>query len=203
MNLIWTLTFALIASIAACSSAQPQPQDAPEVEESPARGALAASDFEETPEGFQEVEVLQTLATGDGYVVLLQDKAAEYITPIFVGEGSAMAIQLRLERRRYQRPLTHDLLDDMLQRLDARVVKVHIDGLKTGVFVGRIFVVREDEILEFDARSSDAIALAVGNEVPIFIADAVVEEAGILRREMEKQLRPGRGEDSTTTTEPL
>lgn len=191
----------ILAGCASSGTAPPASAEAPLTEASTQeRPDIEA--LQTAPEGFQKAEVLHVMMTGQGYAVLLGDEAGERVTPIFVGETNAMSIHLRLERRRYERPLTHDLLDTMLKRLDARVVKVHIDGLKTGVFVGTVFVATADEVLEFDARSSDAIALAVGNGVPIFIADDVVEEAGISRDELEQQPMP-QTPSEPPPTEPL
>jgi bifunctional DNase/RNase len=185
-----------------CAGSKDQvPPDEPLTQETPDAPDIEA--LQATPDGFQRVQVLQVMMTPHGYAVLLGDESGDRITPIFVGETNAMSIHLRQERRRYERPLTHDLLDNMLERLDARVVKVHIDAIKTGVFVGTVFVATATEVYEFDARSSDAIALAVGNDVPIFIANDVVDQASISRDELEHPATPESLDAPGPTTESL
>lgn len=140
------------------------------------------------PDGFADTEVMNVFSTASGSAVALSaDEGTEKIVPIFISESQAMAIKLRLERRRYSRPLTHDLLDNIVEELDGEVSKVHIDAVKSGVFVGTVFVETGDQTYEFDARSSDAIALAVGNQVPIFVADGVFEEAGVPKQKLENR----------------
>ena len=147
------------------------------------------------PEGFRDAEVVEVLSTVGGHAVLLGQTGGDKLVPIFIGESQAMAIKLRLERRRYSRPLTHDLLDKAVEELGGEVVKVHIGAIKSGVFVGTVFIEGPKKTHELDARSSDAIALAVGNEVPIFVAREVFEKAGLSRekfedRGLERRRRP-------------
>jgi len=148
----------------------------------------------EAPAGFSGVEVMNVFSTAKGSAVALTSGSKDSVVPIFVSQSQAMAIKLRLERRRYTRPLTHDLLDEMVEKLDGDISKVHIDAVKSGVFVGTVFVESRKGTLEFDARSSDAIALAVGNQVPIFVADGVFEEAGVPKEQFEGRGFDGGGE---------
>jgi len=192
----WSPLPFLCALAVGCSAAPPVDEPAALTEE-PVPAAEVT-----VPEGFRKAEVLHVVEVAQGFAVLLAEESHQRVIPIFVGQTEAMAIHLRLQRRRYERPLTHDLLDDMLSRLKARVVKVHIDGVKTGVFVGTVFVATATETLEFDARSSDAIALAVGNGIPIFVADDVFETAGISREELEQRPLPPE-EEGAPFAEPL
>jgi hypothetical protein len=96
-----------------------------------------------------------------------------------VGGTEALSIDLRNESRRFQRPLTHDLLDDVVSKLGGKLVKVHVDSLRSNTFIGRVFLRQEGRSFDVDARPSDAIALAIGNRVPIFVAARVFEEAGM------------------------
>jgi bifunctional DNase/RNase len=77
-----------------------------------------------------------------------------------------------------ERPLTHDLLDAVIRELDSELVKVQVDELRDSIFIGSVFLRREGKIVEIDARPSDAIALALGSKVPIFMAREVLERAG-------------------------
>jgi hypothetical protein len=99
--------------------------------------------------------------------------------PIFIGGTEALSIELRLAKRRYARPLTHDLFDAAIDKLGGTVDRVQIDGVRDDTFVGSVFVRRGDDIFELDARPSDAIALALGRSVAIWVAPEVIEKAGI------------------------
>lgn len=117
--------------------------------------------------------------TDRGNALLLVDPESHRAIPIFIGDSEALSIQLRLQKRHFQRPLTHDLLDAMVRRLDAKIESVRVDKLEDDVFYGTVVVLRSGKRLEFDARSSDAVALAIGNDVPIQVAREVIDAAGI------------------------
>lgn len=142
------------------------------------------------PNGFSGAKVVSVVSTMGGHAVILGKKDGDLLVPIFIGQSQAMAIKLRLERRRYTRPLTHDLLDTVVTKLGGDVIKVHIDAIKSGVFVGTVYVRGEEETFEIDARSSDAIALAVGNHVPIYVAQRVFDKAGVSEDELKNE-EPG------------
>jgi bifunctional DNase/RNase len=125
------------------------------------------------------MSVVGVAPTADGEAVLLLDEARSVIVPIFVGGTEALSIQLRARKQRYERPLTHDLLDAVMRELGGSLVKVQVDDLKGTTFVGAIFLRVGDRTVEIDARPSDAIALAIGNHVPIFVAKRVIEQAGV------------------------
>jgi len=126
-----------------------------------------------------EMEVAGVVPHDNGQTVLLVDKEDTLFIPIGVGGSEALSIHLRAEGKRFERPLTHDLLDAMLKDLDATVVRVEIGELRGGVFIATVFVKAKDRVLRFDARASDAIALALGAKAPIFVAESVRKEAGI------------------------
>lgn len=131
------------------------------------------------PEGYQEMTVAGVAPTADGEAVLLVDQERTVIVPIFVGGTEALSIQLRSRKQRYERPLTHDLLDAVMRELGGSLVKVHVDDLKGTTFVGAIFLRVGNKTVEIDARPSDAIALAIGNHVPIFVAKRVIAQTGV------------------------
>jgi uncharacterized protein len=137
--------------------------------------AEAAPPDKATPEGFVEMFVAGVLPTEGGPAVVLRDKAEKMLIPIWIGMSEAHSIQLRLDRKRFPRPLTHDLLDQIVHDLGGEIVKIHVDDLKGDTFVGTVFVKRGDKISHYDARPSDSIALAVGNQVPIFVSRAVID----------------------------
>ena len=117
--------------------------------------------------------------TARGNAVLLVDAARKKAVPIFVGDTEALSIQLRLEKKRYSRPLTHDLLDTTLKQLGAKVEAVRVERVVDNVFHGSVILRQGDKSITLDARTSDAVAIALGNQVPIQVAKEVVEKAAM------------------------
>src|SRR5689334_20819289 len=114
-------------------------------------------------------------------IVVLKDEEEKFFLPIWVGIFEANAIALQLENITTPRPMTHDLLRDMISKLDARVTRIVINDLKDATFFAQIrLLIRRstgDQMLEIDARPSDAIALALRTEAPIFVAQSVLDQA--------------------------
>ncbi len=114
-------------------------------------------------------------------IVVLKDDDEKLFLPIWVGIFEANAIALQLENITTPRPMTHDLLREMIQRLDARVTRIVINDLKDATFYAQIRLMIDrgtgDQMLEIDARPSDAIALALRTEAPIFVAQSVLDQA--------------------------
>jgi bifunctional DNase/RNase len=113
------------------------------------------------------------------HVVILLDSASQLAVPIFIGPSEALSIELRLDGRRFERPLTHDLYDATLERLGGAVERVTIDRLQEDTFHATVVIRTSADRFALDARSSDAIALALGAQAPIEVADAVVRRAGV------------------------
>jgi hypothetical protein len=147
----------------------------------PAEGAAKASERPRPPAAYIEMEPVNVAPTPQGLAVVLGDKAGTVLLPIFVGGTEAFSIELRMRHEKRERPLTHDLVDAVLRELRADLVKVHVDAVRENVFFGRVFLNHNGRQVEIDARPSDAIALAVGAEVPIFVASSVLQEAGIYK----------------------
>lgn len=99
------------------------------------------------------------------------------IVPIWVGVNEATQMGIALEKARFSRPMTHDLFLDALTNLDATIDHVYIHDVKDSTFFARLVLRQHDRLIELDARPSDAIALAVRQEAPIFMEDAVLEKA--------------------------
>jgi len=114
-------------------------------------------------------------------IVVLKDEEEKFFLPIWVGIFEANAIALQLENVATPRPMTHDLLKTAIAQLDARVTRIVINDLKDSTFFAqiRVMVTRAsgDTMLELDARPSDAIALALRTEAPIFVAQSVLDQA--------------------------
>src|SRR6186997_3019961 len=110
-------------------------------------------------------------------IILLRDREGQRVLPIWVGASEANAIALQLENITTPRPMTHDLLRNMINELDARVTRVVINDLRDSTFFAQIRLLVGGKTLEVDARPSDAIALALRTEAPIFVAQSVLDQA--------------------------
>ncbi|HLJ73560.1 MAG TPA: bifunctional nuclease family protein [Thermoanaerobaculia bacterium] len=110
-------------------------------------------------------------------IVVLKDEEEKFFLPIWVGIFEANAIALQLENVTTPRPMTHDLLRNMLTELDARVIRIVINDLRDSTFFAQIKVITGERTLELDARPSDAIALALRTAAPIFVEQAVLDQA--------------------------
>jgi bifunctional DNase/RNase len=110
-------------------------------------------------------------------IVVLKDEEEKFFLPIWVGIFEANAIALQLENVTTPRPMTHDLLRNMISELDARVIRVVINDLRDSTFFAQIRLITGGRTLELDARPSDAIALALRTEAPIFVAQEVLDQA--------------------------
>jgi bifunctional DNase/RNase len=160
-----------------------------------------APDPRRAPEGFVEMKVAAVLATKGGPAVVLRDEAEEALVPIWIGASEAHSIQLRMDGRRFPRPLTHDLLDAIVHDLGGTIVAVHVDDLEGEAFVGTVFVRRGKETTQYDARASDGIALAVGSGAPIFVSKAVIARVQSRRNDVERE--PDTGDDDDDDERPV
>jgi bifunctional DNase/RNase len=113
-------------------------------------------------------------------VIILKEKDADRYLPIWIGPAEADAIAVRLQEVAVPRPLTHDLLRQVLERLGAEVNSVIVCDLSNDTFYAKIMLSVNGDTVEIDSRPSDAIALAVRSQVPIFAEDTVLERAGVL-----------------------
>ena len=112
-------------------------------------------------------------------IVLLKTADGNKFLPIWIGHPEAAAILMKLQGASTPRPMTHDLVTDMLGHLDARVVRIAVTELRDNTLYALITVAVDGTEIEVDSRPSDAIALAVRADAPIFAADAVIEESAI------------------------
>ncbi|MCP4166530.1 MAG: bifunctional nuclease family protein [Chloroflexi bacterium] len=121
-------------------------------------------------------------------VVVLRETDSQRYLPIWIGAPEADAITLRLQGVQVERPVTHDLLARSISTLGAEVQYVVINDLRSDVFYAQIVLEYNEREIKVDSRPSDAIALAVRSEVPIYIAEKVMSEAGRLP---DKDVAPG------------
>ncbi len=112
-------------------------------------------------------------------VVVLKEKGSERYLPIWIGNNEADAIVIQLQNVPVPRPQTHDLLKSVIQQLGGRVSRIVVNDLAEDVFYARINVDVDGRHVEIDSRPSDAIALAVRVQAPIFAEEAVLDKAGV------------------------
>jgi hypothetical protein len=120
-------------------------------------------------------------------VVILRDTEKGHFLPIWVGIFEANAIALEMEKVSTPRPMTHDLLKNLLSELDAHVDRIVINDLRDNTFFARIHLTRGDSTLSVDSRPSDAIALALRSQAGIFVEEEVLEKSRNLRAEGSEQ----------------
>ncbi|MCB0733873.1 MAG: bifunctional nuclease family protein [Flavobacteriales bacterium] len=113
------------------------------------------------------------------YTLILMEKDGDRRIPVVIGAFEAQAIALVLENIQPQRPLTHDLIKNIAGEFDIEVIEVYISNLVEGVFYAKIKCLKDDIIHEIDARTSDAIALAVRFNCPIYTNKTIIDTAGI------------------------
>jgi bifunctional DNase/RNase len=112
-------------------------------------------------------------------IVLLKTKDGNKYLPIWIGQPEAAAILMKLQGASTPRPMTHDLVTDILGQLDAQVIRITVTELRENTFYAQITVQMDGTEIDVDSRPSDAIALAIRAEAPIFAADSVIEESAI------------------------
>lgn len=110
-------------------------------------------------------------------IIILRDKDGQRVLPIWVGVFEANAIALQIENISTPRPMTHDLLKNVIEDLGGAIQKVVVCDLKENTFYALVYVVRGGETVAIDARPSDAIALALRARAPILVDDSVIEHA--------------------------
>ncbi|TNE70424.1 hypothetical protein EP331_12310 [bacterium] len=118
-------------------------------------------------------------SSGGAYALVLNEHEGSRRLPIIIGTFEAQAIALELEHIRPPRPMTHDLIRNIVQQFNSFVKEVVVNELKEGTFFAKIFIQNEFSEIEVDARPSDAIAVAIRFSAPIYVASKVLDEAGI------------------------
>jgi uncharacterized protein len=110
-------------------------------------------------------------------IIILRDKDGQRVLPIWVGVFEANAIALQIENVTPQRPMTHDLLKNVISDLRGRIEKIVVSDLKDNTFFALIYLNVNGEAMAIDARPSDAIALALRARAPIFVEEKVIDHA--------------------------
>jgi bifunctional DNase/RNase len=126
-------------------------------------------------------------------IVILKDSESDTVLPIWVGVFEANAIALEIEKVSTPRPMTHDLIKNVLTGLEAAVHKVVVTELKDDTFYAVIWLEREGQVISIDSRPSDALALALRVDCPIFVDDEVLKNsklaANLSARSTDEELR--------------
>ncbi len=124
------------------------------------------------------VELSRILITelGDGQIIVLAEKNGNRSFPIEIGISEALAIRRRLEGKPPPRPMTHDLLANVVQSLGGKLERIVINDLCNHTFLATLEIRQGKKLIEIDSRPSDAIALGVAFETPIFVAESVMDE---------------------------
>lgn len=129
-----------------------------------------------------------------GFVVLLKSKVDNRSLPIFIGMPEAQSLALVMNQTPVPRPMTHDLMKSLLDMLECRLESVHVADVKDGTFYGILNVATDGRVIAIDARPSDAISLALRCHAPLFVAEKVMDAAGVAMKDEEK----GKDEGQTT-----
>lgn len=133
-----------------------------------------------------------------GFVVLLRGEQDQRTLPIFIGGAEAQAIVIQLDNLEVPRPLTHDLLKNVLDCMECRLKRVVINDLVESTFHALLVLEHDGAETEIDARPSDAVALALRCASPIYVVNEVMNKAGIVIEEKEA----GRPESETAASKP-
>lgn len=129
-----------------------------------------------------QVEILglsTSPSSGGAYALILNESGGNRRLPIIIGTYEAQAIALELEHIKPPRPMTHDLVKNIISAFDATLVEVYINALREGTFFAQIDIRVNGEIISIDSRPSDAIAVAIRFNAPVFVALSVLQEAGL------------------------
>jgi len=134
-----------------------------------------------------QVDSIRVHMPSGQHVVILKEKDAERFLPIWIGIYEANAIALKITNITPERPITHDLLANILQSAEMKLKKIQVTALTNEVFYARLFIGVNGKDVEIDSRPSDAIALAVRLTCPILVAQEVLDKAGVLPEKEEDE----------------
>ena len=132
------------------------------------------------------VESIRVNMTNYKRVVMLKEKTAARYLPIWIGHFEADAIAIPMQNMPVSRPLTHDLLGQIITQLGAKLSQVVINELADETFYAKLVLENGSKKIEIDSRPSDAIAVAIRAKVPIFVEDSVLDKAGMVFDENEE-----------------
>ncbi len=133
------------------------------------------------------VTLSHSISQSHNYAVVLGEVDGSRKLPIVIGSFEAQAIAVAMEKMNPNRPLTHDLFKNALDTFDIEIKEVVINNLLDGIFYARLVCVKNGETVEIDSRTSDAVAMAVRANCPIYTFDFILESAGVVLEEAEER----------------
>ena len=166
---------------AGCGASQGPAQESPDTGTVGSESTIGPPPAPTPPVGALEMDVdgVRADPTGEYWIVLLKERQSGRYLPIWVGPLEATAIAVELQGIPMSRPQTHDLLESVISHLDGRVVHVVITKLLDDTFYAEIVLTKDGDTRKVDARPSDAIALALRSQAPVYADPAVLEVAGL------------------------
>jgi len=132
------------------------------------------------------VALSHSVTQSHNYAVVLGEQNGSRRLPIVIGGFEAQAIAVAMERMNPNRPLTHDLFKNALETFDVELKEVVINNLLDGIFYARLVCLKEGKIVEIDSRTSDALALAVRFDCPIYTYEFILDAAGVILEDPEE-----------------
>ena len=150
-----------------------------------------------------EIESIRVRQETQQRAVVLKVKDSDLYLPIFIGQFEVEAIRFKLMGVEVQRPMTHDLLGSIIGDLGGTIHSIVVSELKNDTFFAKIVIDSNGTLIEIDARPSDALALAVRSEAPIYAEDEVVEKAGVSLEFEEQDLTDEKTEGNEVNEEEL
>lgn len=146
-------------------------------------------------ENYERVSVENVSLTNVGFVVFLKRTENSEVLPIFIGAAEAHSISAVLNNQTLPRPLSHDLFKNILDELECKVEQIFVHSLKEDTFYASIMLLLSHEKeIEIDSRPSDAIAMALRSDIPIYVHREVLKEAAVLLSEEEKMKQEGKSQ---------
>ncbi|MEY3323581.1 MAG: hypothetical protein RLZZ417_3164 [Bacteroidota bacterium] len=125
------------------------------------------------------VALSHSVSQSNNYAVVLGEITGQRRIPIVIGSFEAQAIAVAMEKMTPNRPLTHDLFKNTLEAFKIEIKEIIINNLLDGIFYAKLICEREGEIIELDSRTSDAIALAVRFQCPVYTYEFIIDTAGV------------------------
>jgi bifunctional DNase/RNase len=136
------------------------------------------------------VALSHSVTQSHNYAVVLGENGGARRLPIVIGSFEAQAIAVAMERMTPNRPLTHDLFKNTLETFNIDLKEVIINNLLDGIFYARLVCLRDGELIEIDSRTSDALAMAVRFDCPIYTYEFILDAAGVVLEDSEEEGEP-------------
>jgi len=133
------------------------------------------------------VALSHSVTQSHNYAVVLGERSGARRLPIVIGSFEAQAIAVAMERMTPNRPLTHDLFRNTLETFNIELKEVVINNLLDGIFYARLICIKDGEIIEIDSRTSDALAMAVRFNCPIYTYEFILDAAGVVLEDSEEE----------------